>query len=232
MDRNIILKYEKQLSRIYRVLFNFRGNRITRGNKLDFGSAFCRNLRFDVKGVNNEILFTGGGLTRMNNSFFSIHGSNNKIIIHSHVVIDDCSFCIEDDNNLIEIFDDTWINPKAEFAAIEGTRIIVGKNCMFSSCIRLRTGDSHSMLDQETKLRINRSKDIVIGDHVWIGFDALILKGSRVDEDSVVSARALLTGKHYPARSVIAGCPAAVIKSGISWDRSRDIPFARLLNKD
>lgn len=226
MDKkSIIIKYEKTLSRIYRVLFNCRGHRLSKGNKIDYGSSFCKNLKFDIKGSGNEIIFTEGDLTRLNNCRFSIHGSNNKIIFHKHVVIDDCDFCMEDDGNIIEIFDNTWINPKVEFAAIEGTRIEVGKDCMFSSYISLRTGDSHSVLNAETGLRINPSKNIIIADHVWVGNGVTILKGTEIGEDSVVSAKAVLTGKTFPSQSVIAGIPAVVVKTGVSWNRKRGIPF-------
>lgn len=221
--KDIIIKYEKPLSRIYRAFFNLRGFRFDKKNKISYGSSFCKNLKFDIKGNNNEVLFVEGGLTRVNDCRFSIHGSNNKIIIHGHVVIDDCDFCMEDDNNVIEIFNNTWINPKVEFAAIEGTRIVVGKDCMFSAYISLRTGDSHSVLNAETGLRINPSKDIIISDHVWVGSGATILKGTVIGEDCVVSAKAVLAGKSFPHQSIIAGLPGEVKKRGITWDRKRSI---------
>ncbi len=225
MKKKLILKYEKPLSRIYRTIFNLSFLRVQRSNRIDYGNAFCRNLKFDIKGERNEILFVGGGLTRVNSCRFSIHGSNNKIIFHGHVVIDNCTFCMEDNNNVIEIFDDTWINPNVEFATLEGTRIIVGKDCMFSAHITLRTGDSHSVLNAETGLRINPSKDIIIGNHVWVGNGASILKGSEVGDDCIVSSKAVLTGKHYPPQSILAGMPAVVKKMGVSWNRKRNIPF-------
>lgn len=226
MNKETVLKYERILSRIYRALFNLGGYVHGKGNRIIYGNAFCKKLKFDIKGNNNEVSFVGGKLTRLNNCRFSIHGSNNRIVFHSHVVIDDCSFCMEDDNNLIEIFDNTWINPKVGFATLEGTRIIVGKDCMFSADIALRTGDSHSVLEAETNLRINPSKDIIIGDHVWVGNGVTILKGTEIGEDCVVSTKAILTGKKYPPRSVIAGNPGTVKKTGVSWDRKREVPFA------
>ncbi|MBP2659028.1 MAG: hypothetical protein H6Q69_2060 [Firmicutes bacterium] len=39
---------------------------------------------------------------------------------------------------------------------------------MFSHDVHIRNGDSHSIIDLQTKKRINFSKDIIIGDHVWI----------------------------------------------------------------
>ncbi|HBN4333859.1 TPA: maltose O-acetyltransferase, partial [Escherichia coli] len=50
-----------------------------------------------------------------------------------------------------------------------------------------------------------------IGDNVWIGFQAAILKGVTIGEGAVVAARAVVT-KDVPAWSVVAGNPAKVVK--------------------
>ena len=55
------------------------------------------------------------------------------------------------------------------------------------------------------------SAPIVIEDKVWIGFDAVILKGVRIGEGAVVGARAVVTRDVEPY-TVVAGNPARVIK--------------------
>lgn len=54
---------------------------------------------------------------------------------------------------------------------------------------------------------------IEIGDDVWVGANATILKGARIGSGSIVAAGAVVTAGEYPPRSVIAGNPARVIKS-------------------
>ena len=56
------------------------------------------------------------------------------------------------------------------------------------------------------------SAPIVIEDKVWIGMDALILKGVTIGEGSVVAARSVVT-KDVPPYSLVAGNPARVVKS-------------------
>ena len=56
-----------------------------------------------------------------------------------------------------------------------------------------------------------KSKPIVIGDKVWIGFDVTILKGVKVGEGAVIAAKSVVT-KDVPAWSVVAGNPAKVVK--------------------
>ncbi|MEP6955368.1 MAG: DapH/DapD/GlmU-related protein, partial [Chthoniobacterales bacterium] len=59
-----------------------------------------------------------------------------------------------------------------------------------------------------TKLR---SAPVVIGDNVWIGMNAIILKGVTIGENSVVAAGAVVS-KSVPANVVVAGNPAVVVK--------------------
>ncbi|WP_404821566.1 acyltransferase [Brevundimonas guildfordensis] len=61
---------------------------------------------------------------------------------------------------------------------------------------------------------------MAIGDHVWIGAGARILKNARIGKGSIVAAVSLVAGKDYPPCSLIAGSPAVVKRSGTSWTRS------------
>ena len=55
------------------------------------------------------------------------------------------------------------------------------------------------------------SAPIVIGDKVWIGFDAVILKGVSIGEGAIIAARSVVT-KDVEPYTVVAGNPAAVVK--------------------
>lgn len=55
---------------------------------------------------------------------------------------------------------------------------------------------------------------VIIGNHVFIGHGAMILPGAVVPDGCVVGARAVVTKAHtFPARSLIAGNPARVMKA-------------------
>lgn len=85
-----------------------------------------------------------------------IYGNNNTINLNRQFCIHNGELYIEDDNGEIEIGDNTLITGRTHLAVIEETKIIVGCDCLFSSNIDLRTGDSHSILDENSK-RINKS---------------------------------------------------------------------------
>lgn len=53
--------------------------------------------------------------------------------------------------------------------------------------------------------------EVIIGDNVWIGDKATILKGVHIGNGAVIAANAVVT-KDVPAFSIVGGCPARIIK--------------------
>ena len=151
---------------------------------------------------------------------FQFSGKNNSIIIGSKCVLSGTSFWISGNNNFIEIGDKTTVGKNTQFAALEGTAIRVGKDCMFSHDIKLRTSDSHSIINSEG-LRINQAQDITIGNHCWIGMQSLFLKGSALADNSILAARATLNKKFEAPGCIIGGFPAKILKTGVNWDRKK-----------
>ena len=60
-------------------------------------------------------------------------------------------------------------------------------------------------------------QDIVIEDDVWIGSNAIILKGVTIGTGSVIAAGAVVT-KSVPAYSIVGGNPAKVIRQRFSQE--------------
>ena len=208
------------LSRIHYYLMNnkVRGKK---DNVFIYRCTLFRKLSCSFHGVDNEVVIGGDSLTTLSNCHIIINGNHNKVIIENGVRAIDLMICIEDDNNLIYIGKNTWINGKTELAAIEGTEIKIGDNCLLSANITLRTGDSHSVLDAITRKRINPSKSIIIGNHVWIGNTVIIFKGSAVGSHSVIGGGSVVTGKTFKEHTAIGGNPARVLRESIDWDYQR-----------
>jgi acetyltransferase-like isoleucine patch superfamily enzyme len=53
---------------------------------------------------------------------------------------------------------------------------------------------------------------VKIGDNVWIGMNAVILKGVTIGDNSVVAAGAVVT-KSIAPNTIVAGNPAVVVKT-------------------
>ncbi|MBN2779205.1 MAG: acyltransferase [Bacteroidales bacterium] len=176
------------------------------------------NVKYDIVGNNNLIEI--GERAVLSDMKIFIRGNNHKLTIK-----EDCRYkggivWFEDNNCQITIGRNTGI-VSAHLAVTEPNRkITIGEDCMFSTNIEFRTGDSHSIIDMETKKRINASQDITVEDHVWIGANSIILKGAHIENNSIIGTNSLVT-KRIPSHSIAAGIPAKVIKNNIDWLRER-----------
>lgn len=178
--------------------------------------SFCDG--HSINGGSNLLEF--GDKCQLSHCRFVIKGSHNKVIVGSDCRLSGVTFWIQDNNNTIIIGNKTSMGHGTELAALEGTRIDIGEDCMLSNRIQIRTSDSHSIID-EKNVRINHARDVVIEDHCWIGMECLIMKGALLRRNSVLGARSVLTSSSYNAGCVLAGAPAKVVRENINWDRKR-----------
>jgi virginiamycin A acetyltransferase len=58
---------------------------------------------------------------------------------------------------------------------------------------------------------------MVIGNDVWIGYEALIMPGVKIGNGAIVAARAVVA-HDVPAYSIVAGNPARVVKKRFADD--------------
>ena len=60
---------------------------------------------------------------------------------------------------------------------------------------------------------------IIIGDRVWIGTQATILKNAQIANDTIIGARSVVTKKFDKSNIAIAGNPAKIIKENVAWKK-------------
>ena len=185
------------------------------------GSKFNEKTFIKNEGENNKIIMGEnckfGSLGTPKVDFL---GSGNTIEFGDRVILKRGHLRIVGDNQTIRIGNKTTING-IYILVDEQTNVVIGEDCMFSYSIELRTTDAHSILDKNTGKRINHADDIVIGDRVWVGKEAMINKGVKLSSNMIVGARALVTKSFDTEYCAIAGVPAAVVKNGVTWDRRK-----------
>lgn len=108
-----------------------------------------------------------------------------------------------------------FLNGRLVAVTSERQNIFIGNNGLFSYGITLRTADPHLVFDCETKQRINHSASVLLGDHVWLGQGAMLLKGTQIGSGSIIGAAAVCAGKKVPSNASYAGNPAKLIKQGV-----------------
>jgi acetyltransferase-like isoleucine patch superfamily enzyme len=104
--------------------------------------------------------------------------------------------------------------------ADDGAQCSIGDGCLFSIGISIRACDGHSILDYKTSKIINRPKRTVsIGDHCWLGENVLMNKNASIPDDTIVGIGSVVTKEFTEPHTAIAGNPARVVKTGITWDK-------------
>lgn len=103
--------------------------------------------------------------------------------------------------------------------ASSGCTIFTGDDCMISHSVMFRTADPHLIYDSSEGTRTGGGKSIYLGDHVWLGQDVTLLKGSWIDSGCIVGEGSVVGGKHLKNNECWCGNPAQRIKSNVFWDR-------------
>lgn len=170
---------------------------------------------------NSTIQFVGKGNmlycdenVNITNSAIKFSGSNSIIFLRSSKY-DYCLNAVIYNNSLLYFGKDNFINQKLNIIVSEQENIIIGNDCIISMNCWMRTADAHLIYDSYTKKRLNNSKGILIGDHVWIGQQALLLKGTEIASGSIIGAASVVANKRIPSNCIYAGNPVRKIRENV-----------------
>ena len=162
--------------------------------------ALGKNAHF-VFGANSgagfcrpSYLSMGAGATISINGGFSI-GDNAYIIIRKNAKLN---------------LGSGYINSNAQIVCNES--ITLGNGVAIADGVLIRDCDDHDILYEGYQ----KTAPVVIGNHVWIGQRATILKGVTIGDNAIVAAGAVVT-KDVPANTIVGGVPAKVIRENVTW---------------
>ncbi len=149
--------------------------------------------------------FTRGGIV------IAMPGSPKPRIINrgGEIIVENCSFFpgvrLEVwKGGKIFIGGGTYLNRNTEIIAQQEVRI--GRHCMIAWDVVIMDTDQHG-IDGAPPV----AKPVVIGNHVWIGCRAIILKGVHIGDHAVIGAGAIVT-HDVPPGGIVTG-PAATVRA-------------------
>ena len=123
---------------------------------------------------------------------------------------------------------------------INGDRLKIGKFCSIACGAKfLFTSANHTMRSlstypfpiffEEWDLSVKQitdawdnKGDIVIGNDVWFGFEAVIMSGVTIGDGAIVGARAVVT-KDVPPYTIVGGVPVKEIRKRFSDERISEL---------
>lgn len=95
--------------------------------------------------------------------------------------------------------------------------ITIGNDVGIAEGVVIRDSDSHPIIINDCPISQDVSAPIVIEDHVWIGMNAIVLRGVTIGEGSIVAAGSVVS-RNVPPHSLVSGVPAKVIANNVSWN--------------
>lgn len=118
---------------------------------------------------------------------------------------------------------------------INNDRLIIGKFCSIACGVKFIFTSANHKLDslstypfplffEEWELdkknvtdSWDNKGDIVIGNDVWIGYEAVVMQGVKIGDGAIIGARAVVT-KDVPPYTIVGGVPAKPIRKRFSDD--------------
>ncbi|MET3853371.1 hypothetical protein [Rhizobium sp. OAE497] len=183
-------------------------------------TAITKGSATVVKGTGNCLVIGEGA--KFSGSV-AVSGNGNRVAIG-----DNCNFrgdiLVRGDYQTVS-FGDHSTSAGIYILCQENRNVLIGKWCMFSREIEIRTTDAHSVVDRDTGQRLNSPGDVIVGDHVWVGVGSILNKGSIVPSDSIVGAMSFVNRGFEEEGIILAGTPAQIVKRNITWNRSRKASF-------
>ena len=137
-------------------------------------------------------------------------GKNSEIKIgHSISIGQGVNIIVKNDGKLF-IGNSTYFTSDMHIEVMNS--VFIGNDCAISWGTTIIDDDHHEMIGSKTV----QDPSVVIGDHVWIGCNTTILKGTRIGSNCIIGANSLVKGV-FPDNCLIAGNPARIVKNSVSW---------------
>jgi acetyltransferase-like isoleucine patch superfamily enzyme len=90
--------------------------------------------------------------------------------------------------------------------------VSIGRECVIADRVMLIDFD-HGVVEVERPIRLQGiyKRDTRVGNNVWIGYGACILRGVTVGDNAIIGTNSVVT-KDVPANAVVGGVPARLIR--------------------
>jgi acetyltransferase-like isoleucine patch superfamily enzyme len=131
----------------------------------------------------------------------------------------------------IEIGRWSWVGHRTKIRCHEGVvsigaKTVIGQECTISAYQHVKIGREcviadramfidfdHGVVEVERPVRLQGiyKRDVDVGNNVWIGYGACILRGVTIGDNAIIGTNSVVT-KDVPANAVVAGLPAKIIR--------------------
>ncbi len=161
--------------------------------KISFSKIPTFNIPTKIRGkgkieIGQKCVFGSkmGGFYKNGSVEFIARGENSKIVLGEGIWT----------NNNISIICQNFIN--------------IGSGCLLGQNVLIMDFEAHS-INPDRRKELGEVGTVEIGKNVWVGSNVIILKNSKIGDNSIIAAGAVVTGE-FPENVIIGGVPAKIIK--------------------
>lgn len=181
-----------------------------------YGDIELKNAQIEWKGTGN-VLYCVGKI-QLENCKLRFTGNHSLIYFDENLYPFSIDIRVGNDS-VFYLGKDCYLNKTSHMYATERKNILIGNQCLLSFECYFRTADPHLIYDTKTKQRLNFSKSILIGDHVWIGQNVLLLKNTVIGSGAIIGGNSVVSGKKLSSNTVYAGNPIKKIRSHVFYGK-------------
>ncbi|RXM40024.1 transferase [Chryseobacterium sp. CH21] len=137
--------------------------------------------------------------------------SINNVRIADNVKIAKLCSIYGSEKNQLEIGESSYVGM---FSILNGfsRKLTIGKHVSIAQNVNIMTDSGPNASEEMQKIFPLISGEVQIGDHSWIGVNAVIMPGVQLGNFCVVAANSFVN-KSFPDYSMIGGNPAKLIKT-------------------
>lgn len=197
---NILVIYDRVLTKIFLFFSTLRVKIILSFFRCNYGKNFRVDGKTIIRVHKKGALYFGDNVEINSRFMANLVGMTNPTVFqcigNGSIIIGDNSGCSS------TIFSSR-------------STIKIGRNVKIGGNVRIFDHDYHPLDYKERKNPFsheteNQSSPVIIGDDVFIGTNAIILKGVTIGDRSVIGAGAVVSIKNIPPDSLITGNPAKI----------------------
>lgn len=161
-------------------------------------------------------IFEIGGVANSRKSYIRFgQESTNKLIFRGPARFGGGSYLTIDEGSTVEIGGNFSANNN--FQIRSHTAVTIGNDVMIGWNVKIMDSDNHKIYINE--IPIENKREVVIGNHVWVGAEVNFLKGSKIPDNSIVGYQSLVTRRFEGDSLVVAGHPAQIIHNQVRWEQ-------------
>jgi acetyltransferase-like isoleucine patch superfamily enzyme len=190
-----------------------------RGYLFSYIDRILNRLYLWFSTITSKLIFYLRGVKLGTNIKFYGLAKVSRMALSKIEISDSCTFRSDQTSNLIGVNHKCILSTHSKSATIK-----IGNNCGFSgttvgAILKIEIGNNVlcgantviTDFDWHTDRYNIDAKPIIISDNVWLGLNAVVLKGVTIGENAIIGANSVVV-KDIPANTIAAGNPCKVLK--------------------